>query len=264
MADSPDESERRRFQRERQDFIVQSVFREGRVEVAELAERFAVTAETVRRDLSELDRQRLVRRVHGGAIPHQSLRHEPLLSVRHQKLINEKRRIGLAAIDELPEGGTALVDSGSSTLMLCEAIPLDYEATIVTNSLLNAQVLADRPSIDVIVLGGALKKSTFAMIDPITTQTISDLRVDVAFIGCDGISADRGLSTPYRAEASIKAAMIDSARRTVALLDHSKFGVDHLVGVALCSAIDVIITDDGTDETTADAFEEYGTQVRRV
>ena len=264
MTGSPDESERRRFQRERQDVIVKSVFQAGRVEVAELAERFAVTAETIRRDLSELDRQRLVRRVHGGAIPHQNLRHEPLLTVRHQKLISEKRRIGLAAIDELPEGGTALVDSGSSTLMLCEAIPLDYEVTIVTNSLLNAQVLADRPGIDVIVLGGALKKSTFAMIDAVTTQTISELRVDVAFIGCDGISADRGLSTPYQAEASIKAAMIDSALRTVALLDHSKFGVDHLVSVSRCSAIDMIITDDGTDEATAKAYEDCGTQVHRV
>ena len=264
MVDESGAPDRLRFQRERQDAIVQLVFQNGRAEVVDLAERFGVTAETIRRDLSELDRQLVVRRVHGGAIPYQSLRHEPLLSIRHQQYINEKRRIGLAAIDEFPHAGTVLVDSGSSTLMLCEAVPLDFEATLVTNSLLNAQVLADRPNLDVIVLGGTLKKSTSAMVDTVTERAIGELRVDVAFVGFDGVSAGHGLSTPYRAEASVKRAMIHAARRSVALLDHSKFGVEHLVSVAPCSAVDMIITDDALEDAAAAAIADQGTEVRRV
>lgn len=259
-----DRDGRPRFQSERQDAIVQLIFENGRAEVADLADRFSVTTETIRRDLSDLDRRGVVRRVHGGAVPYQTIRHEPLLAVRNRQYMDEKRRIGKLALEELPLGGTVIVDSGSTTTAFCEAVPPEAELTVVTNSLLNAQILADREGVELILLGGALKRNTLAAIDATTVDALAGLRADVSFLGCDGISAAHGLSTPYRDEAAVKRAMIGSARRSVALLDHSKFGNDQLVRVIECEAIDVIVTDDEADDEQAAAVAELGPAVRRA
>lgn len=252
------------FQTERHNEIIRLVVQRGRVEVSDLAQRFAVTTETVRRDLSEPDRQGLVRRVHGGAVPYQSLRFEPRLAVRHQQFMDEKRRIGHLAIEELPAGGTVLIDSGSTTAMLCEAVPRDCTLTVVTNSLLNAQILSQRDDVELIVLGGALQKNTLAMVGAETVEALSDIQVDVAFIGCDGISLHHGLSTPYRAEAAVKRSMITAARRAVGLVDHSKFGNDQLIKFASCSDVDMIITDTAIDDATAAAYEAVGPAMLRA
>lgn len=259
-----EQQERPRFQSERQAEILDLLLDRGRAEVADLASRFAVTTETIRRDLSELDRRGQVRRVHGGAVPVDSLRHEPLLTARNRQMMNEKRRIARAALEELPIGGTAIIDSGSTTTVLCEAVPRDTELTVVTNSLINAQLLAERPGVDVVLVGGNLKKNTLAAVDVTTVDALLELRVDVAFLGCDGISADHGLSTPYRDEAAVKGAMISAARRTVAVLDHTKFGNDQLYEVAQCAALDLIVTDSEVDDHQAAAIEEMGPPVRRV
>ncbi|MGI8517295.1 MAG: DeoR/GlpR family DNA-binding transcription regulator [Acidimicrobiia bacterium] len=253
-----------RFQSERQSEILRLVVQAGRVEVSDLAERFAVTTETVRRDLSELHGQGLVRRVHGGAVIRQSLQFEPRLVVRHQKLIDEKRRIGHLALEELPAEGAVLIDSGSTTAMLCEAIPLDARITVITNSTLNAQILSQRDGIDVILLGGVLQKNTLAAVGPSTEAALAELTVDVAFIGCDGISLEHGLSTPFHSEAAVKRAMMAASRWSVVLVDHSKFGNDQLVKVSPCTRVDVIITDSGLEQGTATSFEELGPSVRRA
>lgn len=261
---TPEQQERPRFQSERQAEIIELILDRGRAEVADLADRFAVTTETIRRDLSDLDRRGLVRRVHGGAIPMDSLRHEPLLAVRNQQMMSEKRRIGRSAAAELPMGGTAIIDSGSTTTGLCEAVPADAELTVVTNSLLNAQLLADRSQVEIILVGGTVRKSRLAAVDATTADDLGKMRVDVAFLGSDGVSALHGLSTPYQDEAAVKQAMMGAARRTVALLDSTKFGNDQLFQVAPCSAVDLIVTDDGVDDVLADAIEVLGTAVRRA
>ena len=117
--------------------------RSGRVEVAELADRFDVTTETIRRDLSGLQRQHLVRRVHGGAIPWETGGFEPLLSVRADLHDTEKRRMVRVAVEELPDAGAIIIDSGSTLTRFAEAIPHDCTLRVVTNSLLTAQVLAE-------------------------------------------------------------------------------------------------------------------------
>jgi len=264
MTDTAGRRDRARFQSERHDEIVRLIFQRGRVEVSELAERFSMTTETIRRDLDELDRQRVVRRVHGGAVPFESLKHEPRLAVRNEHFIDEKRRIGSLAIEVLSEVKTVIIDAGSTTMMLCEAIPRDIELSVATNSLLNAQILATREKARVFVVGGTLENNTLAVIDTTAVDAIAKLSVDVAFIGCDGISAAHGLSTPYTAEASVKRAMIQAARRSVALVDHSKFGSDQLVQIAPCSAFDLIITDTGLDDNTTAQVEALGPTVRRA
>jgi DeoR family fructose operon transcriptional repressor len=106
--------DRTRFQSERRSEITQLVYDNGRVEVSDLAKRFSVTTETIRRDLSELARHHIVRRVHGGAIAFESLRYEPMLIARDTRNAEEKRKILRRAVEELPREGSVMIDSGST------------------------------------------------------------------------------------------------------------------------------------------------------
>jgi len=249
------------FQSERQRQIVRLTSQHARVEVAELAERFQVTTETIRRDLSELQDQRFLRRVHGGAVPWETEAFEPLLSVRQDQHDPEKQRLARKAVDELPDTGAIIIDSGSTLNRFAEAIP-DVDLRVVTNSLVTARVLSDRDRIDVIVVGGKLRKNTLAMVDTTAVAAIEPMTVDTLFISSDAASPTTGLTTPYREEAALKQAMIRAARRVVALVDHSKFGTDQFVRFAAWSDIDVLITNTELDPGLVAAVEATGTIVQ--
>lgn len=249
------------FQSERQREIASLAVQFGRVEVADLAQRFSVTTETIRRDLSELQGHRLVRRVHGGATPWETSGFEPLLSVRNDLHGTEKRRLAAAAIRELPESGSVIVDSGSTLSAFAQAVPAATALRMVTNSLLIAQLLVERTDADVIVLGGKVRKNTMAMVDSEAIAAVEPLHVDTLFISSDGLAPSHGLTTPYREEAALKQAMIRSARRVVALVDHSKFGQEHFIRFAAWSDVDVLITNVEADGDAVAVIEAAGTQV---
>lgn len=249
------------FQSERQQEIVAMTVRSGRVEVAELSERFGVTTETIRRDLSDLQNQRLVRRVHGGAISWEAVGFEPLLSVRADLHDTEKRRMARIAVHQLPDSGAVIIDSGSTLSRFAEAIPQGASLRVVTNSLLTAQVLANHEEIDVIVIGGKLRRNTLAMVDAEAVAAVEPLVVDTLFISSDGFSPAKGLTTPYREEAALKQAMIRAARRVVALVDHSKVGQDHFMRFADWSDVDVLVTNTEVDADIVTAIEALGTTV---
>ncbi len=250
------------FQSERQREIMSLALEHGRVDVAELAKAFDVTTETIRRDLSELQEQRLVRRVHGGAVTWETSGFEPLLAMRSVQNAAEKRRIGRLAVNELPETGTILIDSGSTLQVFSECIPKNRALRVVTNSIPNAQALSDAQQIDLIVIGGAVRKNTLAMVDAQAVHSVEELLVDTLFISGDGLSPGAGMTTPYREEAALKRAMIAAADRVVVLADHSKFGVDHHIRFAEWSGIDVLITDDAADPQMIARIEALGPTVR--
>lgn len=259
-----EEAHRPLFQTERQREIVTLALQHGRVDVAKLAGQFRVTTETIRRDLSELQAQRLVRRVHGGAVPWETTGFEPLLEVRNDQQVAEKRRIARLAVQELPDSGTIIIDSGSTLTPFAECMPQDRELQVVTNSLLTAQALAKKENVDVVVLGGGLRKNTFAMVDAQTVAAVNEFTVDTLFISADGMSIERGLTTPYREEAALKQAMIASAGRVVALIDFSKMDKNLLVRFADWSAIDVLVTDGRADDETVSKIEALGPTVLRA
>ncbi len=255
-----DSSPERPFMIERQREIVALTTAEGRSDVAGLATRFGVTTETIRRDLSELQTQRLLRRVHGGAVPWET-NWEPLLSVRDDRYDTEKRRLAARAIQELPETGTVMIDSGSTLKRLSEAIRPPQQLGFVCNSLVIAQVLAKCEPLEVIVIGGKLKTSTLAMVDADAVAAVEGLTVDTLFISSDSASVETGLTTPYSDERALKQAMIRSARRVVALVDHSKFGRDQLARFARWSDIDLLITNSELDEAVIEQIRAPGTEV---
>ena len=252
------------YAEERQQHILETARTRGRVEVAALAEELDVTPETVRRDLTVLERRGLLRRVHGGAIPVERLGFEPAVATREERLVSEKERIAKAALAELPDEGTILVDAGTTTGRLAELLPRDRELTVVTNSLTVAAQVATQPNLSLYLLGGRVRGRTLACVGEWAERALADVFVDVAFIGTNGISRERGLTTPDQSEAAVKRAMVSSARRAVVLTDHSKVGIDHFALVAPLADIDTIITDSGLDAETAAELEGEGPEVVRA
>lgn len=243
---------------ERHQQILETARAHGRVDVAGLAKELSVTPETVRRDLTALERRGVLRRVHGGAIPVERLGIEPGVADRESHASGEKDRIARAALDELPDGGSIIIDAGTTTVRFAELLPLDRELTVVTHSIPVASVLISRPNISLHLLGGVVRGRTLAAVGEWTRAQVAEVFVDVAFMGTNGISVERGLTTPDLAEASVKRALIDAARRTVVLADHTKFGREDFARVAPLTDIDTVITDIGLDVELAEDIENAG------
>jgi DeoR family transcriptional regulator, fructose operon transcriptional repressor len=254
-----------RLQHHRQREIYVLALKQGSVDVADLAGRFEVTTETIRRDLSDLQQRQLVQRVHGGAVPVERHYHEPMVDARDMQNAAEKLRIGREAIREVPDHGSVIIDSGSTGQRFAEVFPVDRQVHVVTNSLITASTLARRGgAADLTVLGGGVRTNTFAMVDASTVAAVRALRVDVLFISCDGLSSTRGLTTPYRDESLVKRAMIESARRVVALVDQSKIFNDQLFSYAALDEIDVLVTDTRVDDDAVAVLTDHDIEVLRA
>lgn len=240
---------------ERQQLLAQRTRRDGRIDVAAAAAEYDVAPETIRRDLAALERQGLVRRVYGGAIPVERLDFEPGVSQRDRTNATEKERIARAAVESVPERGTVLLDAGTTTARLAALMPAERELTVVTNSLSVAGVLAPRGNYQVHMLGGRIRGTTLAAVESWALEVLRGLSVDVGFFGTNGFSAERGCTTPDPAESAVKAAMIAASRRRILLADHSKYGDDQFSRFAELDAMHMVITDDGLDEMAQDELE---------
>ena len=249
------------YAEERQREILRRARAEGRVDVLRLAEELSVTGETIRRDLTALERAGVVRRVHGGAIPVERLGFEPALAARDAVMTAEKERIAKAALSELPAEGAIIIDAGSTTERLASELPMDRELTVVVNAPPLAVLLASRPDLTVIMLGGRVRRRTLATVDDWNLRLLSQIHVDVAFMGANGFSPEHGFTTPDPAEAAVKRAMIAAARRAVVLADHTKAGNDYFARFAHCSDIDTLITDEAIDGDLVESLESFGMRV---
>ncbi|PFG19248.1 DeoR/GlpR family DNA-binding transcription regulator [Serinibacter salmoneus] len=249
---------------ERQQIIIDHARDKGRVEVGALAEMLRVTPETVRRDLTALERRGLLRRVHGGALPVDRLGVEPSLERRMTRAHEEKMRIAARALEELPDGGTILLDSGSTTVALAQALPADSDLTVVTNSVAIASLLYERADTSLVILGGPVRRRTGAAVGSWGRAALEDIYVDVAFLGANGLDVERGFTTPHGIEADTKRSFIRAARRAVVVADSSKAGVVSFHRFARTDEVDLLITDARLDDETAEQFDGAGVDVARV
>ncbi|MFE9685086.1 DeoR/GlpR family DNA-binding transcription regulator [Streptomyces sp. NPDC002701] len=246
---------------ERQQEILRLARDGGRVDVVSLAEEFQVTAETIRRDLKALDRAGLLRRVHGGAIPAGRLDFEPDLAERESTAADEKDRIAKAALAELPDQGTMILDAGTTVARLAGALPLEATLTVVTHSLPIAARLADHPGMQLHLIGGRVRHRTRAAVDAWALRAYGEIRADVAFLAANGFSAEHGLTTPDLAEAAVKRAALAAARRVVLLADSAKHGQEHFARFGGLDEVDLLITDSGLSPHDVTAIERGGTEV---
>lgn len=239
---------------------------EGRVSVTELAQKFGVTAETIRRDLAGLDAEGVVHRVHGGAVASQGyLTAEQPLDNRLRSAVGAKHAIARAALEYLPEaGGGIFLDSGSTINALAQMIAErpDAEAwSIVTNSLPTALDLSTAGLNGVQLLGGTVRSIAQAVVGDTALRTLALMRADVAFVGTNALTLDHSLSTADAQEAAVKSAMVTNARTVVVLCDSTKLGNDYMVSFAPLSSVDVVITDAGAPELLVAELDDAGVEV---
>ena len=251
------------YAEERRQAMAELVSQQGRLSVNELADAYGITTETVRRDLSMLERAGIIRRVHGGAVPAEALtRLETAVGDRDLAHADQKDRIARAALDQLPaSGGSVLLDAGTTTSRVATHLPLDLKLTVVTNAVPIASRLAGLSNVDLHLLPGRVRRTTQAAVGEDTVAALGVLRTDVVFLGTNGIDLDHGLTTPDHSEAAAKRAMVRAGRRVVVLADSSKIGEDHTVRFAELADVDVLVTDAGIDDVTVKSLEDLGVEV---
>jgi DeoR family fructose operon transcriptional repressor len=237
---------------ERHEAIAAALQSAGRVSVADLADHFDVTTETVRRDLDALETAGLLRRVHGGAVPvERSSLVELTVAEREGQHGPEKTAIARAAMRLVPPTftGSIALDAGTTSgavateLARWEPSTPGATITVITNSVSIAATLQHSEHVELHLLGGRVRGVTSAAVGTATVDQIGALRPDVAFIGTNGLSAGFGLSTPDEYEAAVKAAYVLAARRSVVLADAAKHGVEALMRFARLDEIDTLVTD---------------------
>jgi len=251
------------YPEERQQAIASLVITRGRASVTELAQAYDVTTETVRRDLTALDRGGMVRRVHGGAVPVRALHLvEPEVGEEEVARSVHKDAIAAAAAEFFPpSGATVLLDAGTTTTRIAARLPADRPLVVVTNSVPIAARLATLPSVTLHVLGGRVRGVDQAAVGDQTLRVLDNLRVDIAFIGASALSVRHGLSTPDSDEAAVKRAMVQAADHVVVAADSAKVGREAFVSFAPISSVDTLITDAGIPAADSAELTEQGIEV---
>jgi DeoR family fructose operon transcriptional repressor len=200
--------------------------------------------------------------VHGGAVPTGYCNSSTGVGERDNTRTEHKDAIAAAAAAFLPlSGATVLLDAGTTTSRIAAALPTDRELTVVTNSVPIAARLAGMPSVSLQLLGGRVRGLTQAAVGEHVLRVLDTLRVDIAFIGTNGISVRHGLSTPDSDEAAVKRAMIACANYVVVAADSSKIGREDFVSFAPLSSVDTLITDSEIGSAYRAQLTEQGVEV---
>ena len=240
--------------------IVSAVIDAGSIEVATLAERFAVSEATIRRDLELLEQQRLISRTHGGASTNAAFNDFPLNYKTAQDL-DEKRRIAERALRFL-DGARVIGMTGGTTVTEFARLLKDREGlTIVTNALNIATNLLSSPGLRVFVAGGEARNSSQETVGPMAEAFLADYNVDVAFVGVDGVDPAAGCTNYDPVGARVNGVLQDRARLTVVLADATKIAKVALAQVCAISEVDVLITDSRAPQQVLDQIRERGCEV---
>lgn len=236
---------------ERRAILINALRDTGYIQVTELADDLDISAATIRRDLTLLEKEGFCVRKRGGAIrTSQSTTLELPYEVKRQRNVEEKQHIAREALNLIENGDTIILDSGSTTYALAQLLSQKERLTVVTNDLNIAVTLAANPKIYLVCTGGIARANVFALQGAQVESIISDLRVDKTFLGADAIHSDGTIGNVNIEEVAIKRAMIASASQVILLADSSKFEVAGFANVCDLEDIDLLITD---KNITADA-----------
>lgn len=256
-------------QQQRFHAILAGLQENGSVAVDDLSRQLGVSVVTIRRDLDLLEQQGLLRRTHGGAVSIEPLFYEPFRKDRSfqaqvERLANEKRRIGRAAAALISPGETIAITPGTTTAEIIRGLPLDGKVTVVTNTVNIAMELSKRKDISVFVTGGHLHGEWFSLVGPSASRSLENMLIHTMFVGADGIDAQWGLSCFSSDEAELNGTMVRHARRHVAVVDHTKFGVIANWRICETPVIQKLITDTGATDEMIAPFVKLGIEVLRV
>lgn len=249
------------FNHERERKIIELLKTNSSARVSDLSEIFGVSETTIRRDLERLQEIGTIKRVHGGAVFSEKAAPEPPVILRRAEQSQEKEHIGKAAAGLVKNGETIFIGSGTTTEALVVNLKGRTDLTVITNSMIVVNILAQEEGITVISTGGLFRSSEYSFIGYLTEQALEELRPSKVFMGIRAISLSRGLTNDYMPEVSTDRVIINAAPEIILMADHAKFGKVSTVFVAPLSAVHKIITDSNTPKSIVIAMKEMGIEV---
>ncbi|MFI9249301.1 DeoR/GlpR family DNA-binding transcription regulator [Streptomyces sp. NPDC053069] len=232
------------FAAERRQLILEMVRANGAVSLRELARVVQTSEVTVRRDVRALEAEGLLDRRHGGAVLPGGFTRESGFPQKSHLATAEKTAIADLAAGLVEEGEAIVVGAGTTTQELARRLARVPGLTVVTNSLLVAQALAHANRVEVVMTGGTLRGSNYALVGSGAEQSLQGLRVSKAFLSGSGLTAERGLSTSNMLSASVDRALVQAAAEVVVLADHTKLGTDTMFQTVPTDVITRLVTDE--------------------
>lgn len=249
----------------RQDHISVLVQEQGFVRASDLSKSFGVSTVTIRSDLQTLEQHGRVRRIRGGAVPRSGVLTEQPFEIAAHELADEKASIGEYAAGLVCDGDTVLLDVGTTTAAVARALAArtDLHGVTVITSGLNIALTLERASdrIVVIVTGGTLRPLQHSLVNPLATLMLERINATIAFLGCNGVHAEAGITNFNLPEAEVKRAMLLAARRRVVVADASKLGETEVAKVCDLHEVGLVITDASADPAIVSGLRAGGTEV---
>lgn len=243
---------------ERHSIILDLLMQHNSILVTDLAEHLNVSSVTIRKDLTDLEKEKKLYRNHGKAILINPYINDRNVNEKEKFYIEEKRLIGMQAASLITSKDSILIASGTTMHALARCIQTTDKLTVITASLQVAHILSKDKNIDIIQLGGMLRHSSLSVVGKYAEAALSDFSCSKLYIGVDGIDLDFGITTTDMMEASLNRVMMQTAQKTFVLADSSKFGRRGFSKIADMEDIDQIITDSKIPPTTAKRIEEMG------
>lgn len=247
---------------ERLDGLIELLQRDGRVEVKALADEFGTAEMTVRRDLDRLVALGVARRVRGGAIGLLKRGEEPPFAMRSRERSDAKARIGRAVAALVAHGEAVVLDSGTTVVEVARAL-VGHRLTVTPISLHAAAVLSSAPSVQLVMIGGEVRRGELALTGPLTLAGLGALRFDTAVLSCCGLAGGQ-VTTHDLGEAAVKQAVVSSSARVILAADSSKFGRTAMALVGRADVVDVVVTDTEAPAVALEALRAAGVEVRPV
>jgi len=249
---------------QRHKIILAELEKTGYVWVHDLSERLGVSEVTIRKDLKELEQRRLLIRNHGSASPVSSLTIDRHIDEKEKVQVNEKIRIAEAASRLLEKNDRIIIASGTTVLTFAQHITITDPITVITPSVKVSLILSYKPNIDIIQLGGALRRSSASVIGPYAETLLTEMMCSKLFIGIDGLDLDIGLTTSNIAEAHLNQYMINAAQEVIVLADSTKFGKRGFGKICKLNKVHHIITDRNAPGNIIQIIRDEGIKVTLV
>ena len=258
----PAQQKGRSMQKNRRAAIEELLEQNGFANVQELARRFDVTTETIRRDLEKLEQEGLVRKVRGGAVSiRQQTQNESAHDLRRKVNAAEKKAIASVAVSMIREGDTVILTPGTTTLAVASLLRSKRDVTVITNSLPIAMELAGSDGVNVFCLGGFLRSEDYSVAGPLSLDNLKIFNANILIMGIGGISPDHGVTDYRMDESSLIRTFLDRAGCVIGLADHSKFGKVLRCNICETRRLTHLITDSGTPREDWKVYEDAGVQV---
>ena len=249
---------------ERHSLIIDTLIKHESIMVSDLSSLLAVSAVTIRKDLTEIEKENKLYRSHGKAILINPYINNRSVNEKEKLYREEKKLIGKAAASLITKDDSVIIASGTTVLAMARSIRPIHKLTVISASLQVSEILGSNEAIEIVQLGGSLRHSSLSTVGKYAEAPLADFSCSKLFLGVDGIDLEFGITTTDIREADLNKAMMRSAQKTIVLADSSKFRRRGFSKIANMDEIDLIITDSRISDKLAQRIESLGIELTIV